>query len=114
MKQIFTLFTALVLIATASQNNAAVTTTTSGYTKPIVSPNPAHDYIKVNWEQSQCDNVTIQLFYTNGNLAKTLISRQYCDGIYSEMFKLAGLPRSSYVMRVRIGMQVWSYKVLIQ
>ena len=116
MKQIFTLFTTFLLIVTASQNNAAVTRNASvpGSTKPFVSPNPAHDYIKVNWVQNQCDNVTITLFYANGNLAKILTNRQYCDGIYSEMYKVAGLVRGSYMMKIEIGSQKWYYKVLLQ
>ena len=112
MKQIFTLFTALVLMAAASQSSTVATPT--GTSKPYVSPNPAHDYIKVNWQQNQCDNVIIQLFYPNGNLARTFTNRLYCEGIYSEMYKLAGLVRGYYLMRIQIGEQKWTYKVLIQ
>jgi hypothetical protein len=113
MKQIFTLLTVFVLVATAFQNNAAVTTTTAGSTKPTVSPNPAHDYIKVNWQQNQCDNVMIALYYANGTLARTLTNRQYCDGNYNEMFKIAGFTRGSFFVKVMIGTQIWSYKVLL-
>ena len=112
MKKIFTLFAAFVLIAVATQYTVAQST--PGTLKPTVSPNPAHDYIKVNWTQNTCQNVYIALYYSNGTVAKTLANRQYCDGIYSEMFKLAGVVRGNYIMKVMIGTQIFSYKVLIQ
>lgn len=111
MKKIFTLITALILIAGASQNHAVAT---SGSINPTVSPNPAHDYIKVNWQQSGCNNVVITLYYSNGTVARTLTNRQYCDGSYSEIYKIAGLVRGSYFVKVTIGMQMWNYKLLIQ
>ena len=110
MKKIFTLF-ALVLIVAASQS---MTAAAQGTIKPFVSPNPAHDFIKVNWQQSQCYNVTMALYNTSGILAKTLVNHQYCDGIYSETFKVTGLNRGTYMMRITIGTQTWWYKQMIQ
>jgi hypothetical protein len=106
MKKIFTLFTVLILAVTASQAQ-------SGYNKPTVSPNPAKDYIKVNWTQTQSNNVIISMYYSNGALAKTLTNRLYNEGTYSEMFKI-GLPRGAYFVKVIIGSQIWSYKMLVQ
>ena len=106
MKQIFTLFTILLFAVTASQAQ-------SGYMKPIVSPNPAHDYIKVNWKLTQSANVTVAMYYLNGTLAKTLTNQVYGEGTYTQMFKL-GLPRGAYFAKVTIGGQMWSYKMLVQ
>lgn len=110
MKKIFTLITAFILIAAASQT---ITAATSGSMHPTLSPNPAHDYIKVNWQQSQCDNVIITLYYSNGMAARTLTNRQYCDGVYSEMYKLAGIIRGNYFVKITIGTQMWSYKLVV-
>ncbi len=106
MKKIFTLFTVLLLAVTASQAQ-------TGYTKPFVSPNPAHDYIKVNWLMPQANNVTIAMYYSNGMLAKTLTNHVYGEGPYSEIFKLA-IPRGAYFVKIMIGTQIWSYKLLVQ
>jgi hypothetical protein len=106
MKKIFTLFTVLLFAVAASQAQ-------TGSVKPIVSPNPAHDYIKVNWQQAQSSNVTIAMYNFNGTLAKTLTNRMYGEGTYSEMFKI-GLPRGAYFVKVTIGNQMWSYKMLVQ
>ena len=111
MKHIFTLFTALILIAAAQSSSANMS---GGGTKPFVSPNPAHDYIKVNWTQSQCDNVVITMYYPNGVLAKVLTNRQYCEGNFSQIFKIAGMLRGSYIMRVQVGNESWSYKIYLQ
>jgi hypothetical protein len=110
MKHIITLFTALMLVAAASQNSSAQ----AGGNKPFVSPNPAHDYLKVNWMQNQCDNVIITMYYANGTFARTLQNRQYCEGTYSQIFKVLTMTRGSYIMRVQVGGQVWSYKILLQ
>jgi len=112
MKKIFTLIIAVILVASASQNNAAVITSGTT-TKPIVTPNPAHDYLKVSWQMTQADNVTISLYYSNGNLARTLTNRSYSEGNYTEMFKL-GVTRGVYFVRITIGYQPWSYKLLVQ
>lgn len=106
MKKIFTLFAVLLFAVTASQAQ-------SGYTKPIVSPNPAHDYIKVNWKQTQSNNVVISMYYLNGTLAKTLTNHVYGEGTYAEIFKL-GLGRGAYFLKITIGGQMWSYKMLVQ
>lgn len=111
MKHIFTLFTALILVAAAQSSSAIMPT---GTNKPFVSPNPAHDYLKVNWIQNQCDNVIITMYYANGTFAKTLANQQYCEGTYSKIFKIAGMIRGAYIMRVQVGNQVWSYKILLQ
>jgi hypothetical protein len=106
MKKIFTLFTVLLFAAAASQAQ-------TGYTKPIVSPNPAHDYLKVNWQQAQSSNVIIAMYYLNGTLAKTLTNHVYGEGAYSEIFKLT-VPRGAYFVKVMVGGQMWSYKQLVQ
>ena len=111
MKHIFTLFTALMLITAVQTSNAAMP---SGGTQPSVSPNPAHDYLKVNWTQYQCDQVVITMYYANGTLAKVLSNRQYCEGTFSQIYKIAGMIRGSYIVRVQVGNQSWSYKVLLQ
>jgi hypothetical protein len=106
MKKIFTLFTVLLLAVTASHAQG-------GAAKPIVSPNPAHDYIKVNWQMPQSNTVIISMYYSNGTLAKTLTNHVYGEGQYSEIFKL-GLLRGAYYVRITIGWQTWSYKMLLQ
>ena len=111
MKKIITLLTAFVLIVVATQYDAQ---SMPGTSTPFLSPNPAHDYIKVNWQQTQCNNVLISIYYMNGSLARTLTNRQYCDGNYAEIFKVAGMIRGNYIVRVQIGLQAWSYKLIIQ
>ena len=111
MKHIFTLFTALVLIAAAQSSTANMS---GGGNQPFVSPNPAHDFIKVTWVQNQCDNVVITMYRPNGTVAKVLCNRQYCEGTYNPIFKIAGMPRGSYIMRVQVGNESWSYKIYLQ
>ena len=106
MKQIVTLFTVLLLAVSASQAQ-------SGSNKPYVSPNPATNFIKVNWTQNLCDNVRIELSYMNGTVAKVLVNQQYCDGIYCETLKVNSFVRGPYILTVRIGTQKWSYKILL-
>lgn len=111
MKKIFTLFAAFILIAVAAQYSAQ---SIASVPKPIVCPNPAHDYIKANWQMNTCDMVTITLLNMNGTVARTFNNHQYCDGFYTEAYKLAGIPRGSYVLKIKIGNEVWYYKMLIQ
>lgn len=113
MKKIITLLTVFMIIGAASYNMQAVAQGGGGSSAPVVSPNPAHDYIKVNWSQSQCYNVNIGLYFVNGSLAKTLTNHSYCEGNYSEMFKL-GVPRGAYYVKINIGFQMWTYKLIVQ
>ena len=59
------------------------------------------------------NNVIIAMYYSNGTLARTLTNHSYGEGIYTEMFKLT-VPRGPYFVKITIGTQIWSYKILVQ
>ena len=78
-----------------------------------VQPNPAKDKISVSIELVSSQNLTIELYNLEGQMIKSLYDRTEAQGTFTGLFNIADLPKGIYLLKVNIGSQIISKKVVI-
>ena len=120
MKPFYILFMAAAFTALACGNANAQLKASSNYSdansnfKPQLGPNPAHNVIKVSWQQAQSGNVLMQLYTQSGTLYATLCNQNYPSGINGRTVNVSGIQRGTYVFRLTVPGQSWSTTLVLQ
>lgn len=78
-----------------------------------VRPNPAKDKISVSIELGSSQNLKIELYNLEGQMVKSLLPRTEANGSFRGSFNIADLPKGIYLLKVNIGSQIISKKVVI-
>ncbi len=78
-----------------------------------VQPNPAKDKISVSVELGSSQNLTIALYNLEGQMIKSLLNRTETNGTFSESFSIADLSKGIYLLKVNIGSQIISKKIVV-
>ncbi len=78
-----------------------------------VQPNPANDKISVSIELGSSQNLKIELYNLEGQMIKSLYDRTEAQGTFTESFNIADLPKGIYLLKVNIGSQIISKKIVV-
>jgi len=73
-----------------------------------VSPNPAQDYLKIDFEYAINEDVQVDLFSINGGLVRSFDVNQ------SQLLNVADMNKGMYILTIQSAKGIWSQKVVIE
>ncbi|HFA49654.1 MAG TPA: M28 family peptidase [Bacteroidetes bacterium] len=77
-----------------------------------ISPNPAKDFLRLQWAGCQVGNFNIELLDINGRVIKNYLNRNGQNG-QAQMVDVRGLEKGIYFIKVSDGEGQWARKVLV-
>lgn len=61
-----------------------------------ISPNPAQNFIRLNYETASNENIDVRIFDVQGRLVKTLLNVSASQGVFQETIDVSALAQGTY------------------
>jgi len=79
-----------------------------------IYPLPANDFVTINYAVDKSQNVTIELFNTNGQKINELFNQQQTAGLYTFNFDSRNLANGAYLCKISAGEQSLTRRLVVQ
>ncbi len=80
----------------------------------FLSPNPAKDYTRINYDIGHDSHISIVLMDDLGQHVRTLVDRYHKEGSYEYMMETLGIQSNLYLVVLRDGKVAISKKLVVQ
>ena len=80
----------------------------------FLSPNPAKDYTRINYDVGHDSHISIVLMDDLGQHIRTLVDRYHKEGSYEHMMETFGIQSNLYLVVLRDGKVAISKKLVVQ
>lgn len=78
-----------------------------------IFPNPASEYININFSLNESANVEVSVYGMNGRLAISEPAAKYPQGIHNHRIGVSSLSPNTYIVRLSINNEILSIKKLV-